>query len=494
MIKNSFNNFQQNDYDFAALEDEILANKPMSHSEDIQVTPKYKAYAYSQASKIPSVFYGMNQSEIFQKIQVFNNSAMNPILTCNVGTYSSEQNNYQDYHRFDVATGKDISPYYFKIPTLSADLFKNTTQQLKEMGAKFHPLKKEWYVIQEKQLDAEKILQNAKETYLQAKNQLTSGQDIIPEEKDLKNTISTDTYMISVSKNPEDNRCTLFFTDGKDPVTLIGDRYNLHFPSMNKEELEKFTLNYMNQLVPEVEKSRLVEGTPIHAWVSDYKEPGISLIEGKVMLQENPNELKIFSSKGTMEHIPSDSIFSVSQGNVLDRALTANLTQDQLNLMNDRSLAPAQMDAILTGFKEGLSFDQVKIYSFNFYAAWQMDLMRIGQQHGVSLNNLKELVSKDIGNNSLLYGARREELNSLINDKRTQIATNIKIAGFEPSPKIVKQIEELNHITKKENSLSDIAKNYTDLGNISNEKEKNLIIELGKTFAHQEALYKALER
>lgn len=54
--------------------------------------------------------------------------------------------------KYDIASGKDITPIYLKLPFAGREEFKRMTTYLKENGAVFNPHKKEWYVTREQDL------------------------------------------------------------------------------------------------------------------------------------------------------------------------------------------------------------------------------------------------------------------------------------------------------------------------------------------------------
>jgi hypothetical protein len=59
---------------------------------------------------------------------------------------------YGEATRYDIATGKDITPVYFELPSLNKEDFERTVEQLKNDGAHFNPSKKAWYVTKDMDL------------------------------------------------------------------------------------------------------------------------------------------------------------------------------------------------------------------------------------------------------------------------------------------------------------------------------------------------------
>lgn len=54
--------------------------------------------------------------------------------------------------RYEIATGKDVTPVYLHLPDMGSEKFKQTVQQLKADGAKFNGVKKAWYVTRDQDM------------------------------------------------------------------------------------------------------------------------------------------------------------------------------------------------------------------------------------------------------------------------------------------------------------------------------------------------------
>lgn len=111
----------------------------------------YKGFAYIKGNDKPYVLYGNSQTEIITRLQGYNR-ARSPELVyrnVNIGRLDTLQEKYIDYHKFEVATGKDITSVYLHLPAMEREDFKLLTSQLKEEGARYNAVKKSWYITQE---------------------------------------------------------------------------------------------------------------------------------------------------------------------------------------------------------------------------------------------------------------------------------------------------------------------------------------------------------
>lgn len=111
----------------------------------------YKGFAYIKGNDKPYVLYGNSQTEIINRLQGYNR-ARSPELVyrnVNIGTLDPNQEKYTNYHKYEVATGKDITSVYLHLPAMEREDFRLLTAQLKEEGAKYNAVKKSWYITQE---------------------------------------------------------------------------------------------------------------------------------------------------------------------------------------------------------------------------------------------------------------------------------------------------------------------------------------------------------
>ena len=119
-------------------------------AEDV-IQMGYKGFAYIKGNDKPYVLYGNSQTEIITRLQGYNR-ARSPELVyrnVNIGRLDTLQEKYIDYHKFEVATGKDITSVYLHLPAMEREDFKLLTSQLKEEGARYNAVKKSWYITQE---------------------------------------------------------------------------------------------------------------------------------------------------------------------------------------------------------------------------------------------------------------------------------------------------------------------------------------------------------
>lgn len=96
-------------------------------------------------------FYGADLESVLNTIrkqQKDPNSSMAKVKA----VYIREQGATGASLKYDIASGKDITPIYLKLPFAEKEEFKKITTYLKANGAVFNPHKKAWYVTKEQDL------------------------------------------------------------------------------------------------------------------------------------------------------------------------------------------------------------------------------------------------------------------------------------------------------------------------------------------------------
>ncbi|MDE5818316.1 MAG: pentapeptide repeat-containing protein [Lachnospiraceae bacterium] len=475
---------------------------------------QYKGFAYTKGSDKPTVVYGTSPEDILAKLKSYNIARMeqDKFMKCNIGSLNVETSKYGDYHRYEVATGKDISPIYLQIPPLGENEFRKVVADLDAADAKFNSHKKRWYITPDQDLQKFQAIcnqfsnENIKDTTQQTpkkefsdflaeiefemslpkvpfqiegleiqyavkmENQQTV---IIPEsainmwkvngsmnefldrlnEKaveqlqqissdleqiDPEQIVDESEYSISTSKDSADNRCTIWFNDGREPINFHGDEYGLHFPTMEADAVAEFVAEYFRQqdhpelsMQMEYSKGDWIDCyVPLRLQDSSPNQPiyveNVRHIVGRVQnvqsiqAQEgvpgagiDGKSYEIWHGDGSTETIRSDEIYASDQARVLLRAAADELTGVQFDLLADRRLSAAQMEEIRFGFKDGLSVEQVALYANPNMTPAEMDLCRIGLTNGLEYAELSRLLKET---KELSWTDSRNRLNEVIKE------------------------------------------------------------------------------
>lgn len=472
---------------------------------------QYKGFAYANENK-PTVVYGTTVEDILSKLRSYNEARVDTLKfqSCNIGHLEVESGKYTEYHKYEVSTGKDISNIYLDIPSLSKSNFQKVISELKKEGAQYNPYAKKWYItanqdvqkfqdicnqysmVQKTEMseipetDQEKGLPQIEGVDIQyavkIENQrtvmipaselgidpggITVGEliDRLGEKaaerihKDPETTVKDSEYSISVSKNDYDNRCTIYYNDGRDPVNLRGDQYGLHFPTMEADSIADFVADYMRrQESPDlgVTKDYRV-GDTVDCYVPAWTDPphvedldkilkpsqplyveNIAHIIGRVQhVQEfSPNEMfsnahkkyEILDAAGKTHVVDSSEIYAPSQAQVLLRAAEDELTPQQFDLLADHRMSSAQMEEIRFGFKDGLSAEQVALYAHPDMKPSEMDLCRIALQKGLGYPEINNLLKET---KELSWSDSRKRLNEAIHRQSQKEAVDAPQANF----------------------------------------------------------------
>lgn len=137
-------------------------NEPMQSDletkEDRNKEQSYQGSAYLKGNggkQKPTVLYGNSPEAIISVLQGWNKARTEDMqfTNCYIRKLNTETNNYDNPARYEVATGKDITPIYLSIPYMSKDKFTKTVAELKANGAKYNPVKKAFYITKQDDLN-----------------------------------------------------------------------------------------------------------------------------------------------------------------------------------------------------------------------------------------------------------------------------------------------------------------------------------------------------
>lgn len=475
---------------------------------------KYKGFAYTKEGNKPTAVYGMSAEDILAKLNSYNiaRTEKDKFTACNIGSLNEETSKYENYHRYEVATGKDITAVYLNIPPLNRDEFRKVTADLKAAGAKFNPKKKAWYITdgqagQELQTYLDSLGTNAKanetagirmpeektvlpdslldsvrrsvEEELEKPDFMIEGLEIqyavkmqnqqtviIPEstlnkmwsqeglrgsydkfldelnEKALEQLQAQDIpdpariadeseYIISVGKQHE-NKCTIWFNDGREPIEINGYAHGVFFPGMDAGEAADFVAGYLKNMEQPDRSIGLEyhEGDAIDCYVPlrlqniSPDQPiyiaNVNHIAGHVQSVEtlvgtDVKAYEILQEDGNVRTIRSDEIYAPDQARVLLRAAADELTGVQFDLLADRNLSAAQMEEIRFGFKDGMSAEKVALYANPNMTPAEMDMCRIGLNSGLDYAEISRLLKET---KELSWTDSRNRLNEAIKNHR----------------------------------------------------------------------------
>ena len=295
-------------------------------------------------------------------------------------------------------------------------------------------------------------------------------------------------YYLSVSKDINDNRCTIWFNDGRDSINLNGDQFGVHFPTMEAQDIDNLVKDYLakgENIVTRNAPINLQKGEYIDCYVPVYSKDDqindIRHLSGEVVdVKEDLYMIK--ETDGRMSNVWSYEIYSEEQTAVLFRAQSDKLSESQFNMVANHVLSADQMEEIRFGFKDGLTTEQVGKYADSELQQWQMDLSRYGMQHGVSDEQIQSVISSGRPEEWI---DKRNQMDKIINANRKIMQADFKKQGFQVNKSLVKKVEQLNQLTNRQNTVKDIAQAYKDPSGLD-QKSQSLIKDIGRELALQQ--------
>lgn len=476
---------------------------------------QYKGFAYTKEGNKPTVVYGMSAKDILAKLKSYNiaRTQKDKFVSCNIGRLNEETSKYENYHRYEVATGKDITAIYFSIPPLNRDKFREVTADLKAIGAKFNPKKKEWYITNRRVEDLQTLQTYLDSLWTNAKANKDAGIRM-PEEKTVLPDSLLDSVRRSVEKEYEkpdfmiegleiqyavkmqnqqtviipeptlnkmwsqegirgsyneffdelnekaleqlqaqdipdpariadeseyiiikqyhENKCTVWFNDGREPIEINGYAHGVLFPGMDAGEAADFVARYLKNMEqpdrsirPEYHEGDAIDCyVPLRLQNISPDQPiyieNVSHIAGHVRSVEtlvgtDVKAYEILQEDGNVRTIRSDEIYAPDQARVLLRAAADELTGVQFDLLADRNLSAAQMEEIRFGFKDGMSAEKVALYANPNMTPAEMDMCRIGLNSGLDYAEISRLLKET---KELSWTDSRNRLNEAIKNHR----------------------------------------------------------------------------
>lgn len=118
-------------------------------NKEVQPVPEEKyvgtAYVTDIAKTDRKSFRGKSPEAIIETVREQQKQPDSPLANVK-SIYIQKEGKTNSYLKYDIASGKDITPTYLQLPYMGKEEFKKTVAYLKENGAMYNAHKKAWYV------------------------------------------------------------------------------------------------------------------------------------------------------------------------------------------------------------------------------------------------------------------------------------------------------------------------------------------------------------
>lgn len=347
--------------------------KSVADSKESDVAPEqlgldgkttYRAYAYMKGNnQKPKPVYGKNPEEIVAKLQAWNTGRTDAMKlhTCYIQKLNSDTNKFENIGKWDLDSGKDITPIYLTLPHFdNRNEFNQVVAALKADGAKYNHTKKAFYITRQDDL-----------------NKFAEYLPFVGTRNEIRNNGSKAERNFTIEPGREyyDNRVQVTI-EGMKPIQIYGDDYDVHFPSMSVDETRDIIEKYV---LPELQNNHLGKDLP-----------------------------------SEMEY--NGKIYDPLQYNVLKLAEQQKFTKEQMSLLERPELSSDRMNEVRFAIRDGLSPKQISQFATPAYEQWQMDLCRIGLQHGFTMQDIQPLINPESYTPDR-WGERRNQLQKMVHEK-----------------------------------------------------------------------------
>lgn len=338
--------------------------KWLAQKEALQIEKSYKGIVYVDKNgerKNTETLYRNSAQDILTTLQERNKNLLkeNQYINVYIGELNTEKNMYDNFAKYEIVSGKNITPIYLNIPHISdRKEFKALAKTLSDNGAKYNKFKNKFYITRD--CDLNKFAEFLPVTGYYAEQEAYRQQS--------RNELD---YRIFVGNEMYDNRATIYYNSDEEAIDIYGDDYGVHFPTLSegetKEIIERFVL-------------------------PDLKDV------------KNSNE-EMIEYNGKM--------YSAGQYKVIKRALKDLMTNEQIEVFANPGLKNDLMEELRFALKDGLNIDQVIYIKNSCTEQWQMDFMRYGLQHGVPVEKLQPVIQDTTFNSMKDWTTKRNEIDKL---------------------------------------------------------------------------------
>ncbi len=273
-------------------------------------------------------------------------------------------------------------------------------------------------------------------------------------------------YSISVNmQNLLDNKCSVYQENGN-IIEIRGDQVGIMFSTSSDEDIQRVVNEYMlnqSHLQPKPEgRFQVGEKVTLYVPVPDKRFPSIATsvksVQGILTEYRPADGICVLENENGKTLYRTKELYDDRQYRIISRAMEKGISGDELSLLLDTRMSPAQMEQIYGGLQDGLGLYRTACYANPKYEAWKMDIYRYGLGNGLPYTNIESVLS-DVSATS--WDTCRRMIDKVVKAQRNMVIKDLKNHNIVPERRLVRNIENLNSTTGRLNTVDDILKSST---------------------------------
>lgn len=276
-------------------------------------------------------------------------------------------------------------------------------------------------------------------------------------------------YDIGLSKEPNDNKCTVYKFSGE-IIELRGEKFGVHFPDMKPFEITRLVNEYMLLIAenkdPEeaaasirAENGDLTVGEKVTLnvpiFTKEFEVSGVETVSGILRAMDEEKHIYTLETEEGLREIKAPFFYDQGQTDWIEKAVKAGMSPEQINMIGYKgALASAQMGVIYKSFRDGMHIFQVALYADSSNDAWKMNTFRCGMKNGLPFDYIADKMPEF--SDQYIWDVSQDWVSELAKKHQNRLIRDLKSHNITPEKRLVDKIGQLNVNTGRINTVQDI--------------------------------------